>query len=229
LSVRPEILIPETLDNLKIPLKPRDHEKLLEKLWGLRQGIEFTGIDSAGNEIVPSPFGGAAGKKGGLDFEKTLIHEIGPCSSHHLMPLDQPLMHGTTAQIEITILQPNRFPRVDFILDGKGEGLGLIENFDCVRHHLIITGWDLFVDGILRPVATLSQHRDDIFIFQGMCQDMGFRGNIRVENYLGDAAMIPKIDKNNAAVVPPRLDPPHKSYLFIKGVFADNAAEVCSL
>src|SRR4030042_6147297 len=71
LSIRAEVLVPETTDNLKVPVKSRDHQDLFKNLRGLRQGVKMTGIYSARNQIISRPLGSALGVHGGLSLYKS--------------------------------------------------------------------------------------------------------------------------------------------------------------
>ena len=70
LAVRTEVFIPKAPDDLKVPVKPRDHQNLFKQLRGLGQGIKMTRIDPAWNQVVPGSFRGALGQHGGLDLQK---------------------------------------------------------------------------------------------------------------------------------------------------------------
>src|SRR5690606_12998592 len=58
LSVRSQIFIPETFDNLEIAVKTTDHQQLLEGLWRLGKRIKLAWVDTAGNNEVPGPLRG---------------------------------------------------------------------------------------------------------------------------------------------------------------------------
>jgi hypothetical protein len=75
LPVRAQILIPEAARNLKIPLEAADHEKLLEELRRLRQGVEVAPLQPARDEEVAGALRGRAGQDGRLDLNEALAGE----------------------------------------------------------------------------------------------------------------------------------------------------------
>src|SRR4030043_382934 len=92
LSIRAEVLVPETTDNLKVPVKSRDHQDLLKKLRGLRQGVKMTGIDSARNQIISRPLGSAFGEHGCLDLQKSERVKVISHLFRHTVSEDQILL-----------------------------------------------------------------------------------------------------------------------------------------
>ena len=68
LPVRPGVLVAEAADDLVVALHPGDHQQLLELLGRLRQGVEAPRVDAAGDQVVPRPFGSAAGQHRRLDL-----------------------------------------------------------------------------------------------------------------------------------------------------------------
>jgi hypothetical protein len=73
LTIGPEVLVPEAFNYLEVAVKARDHEYLLEELRGLGQRVEVPGVQSARDEKIPRPLGGALGKNGCLYFKKTVL------------------------------------------------------------------------------------------------------------------------------------------------------------
>lgn len=57
LTVGTQVLVAEALGNLVVALDATDHEQLLQELRGLRQGVEVTRLNTAGNDEVAAPSG----------------------------------------------------------------------------------------------------------------------------------------------------------------------------
>ena len=76
LSVSTEVLVTETLHNLKVTVHAGDHQKLLEGLWRLWQCIELSGVHTRRHHKIACALGGRAYKHGGLDFEKSERIEV---------------------------------------------------------------------------------------------------------------------------------------------------------
>ena len=75
LPVCPEIFITEALRNLEVAVEATHHQKLFEELRRLREGIEFTPMDTARYEIVPCTFGCGLGQDRCLYFEEAHLVE----------------------------------------------------------------------------------------------------------------------------------------------------------
>ena len=72
-AVGTRVFIAEARSYLEITVKARHHEELLELLRGLRQGIEFSGMDATWHEIVARPFRRRGGEDRRLEFEEALL------------------------------------------------------------------------------------------------------------------------------------------------------------
>ena len=57
LAVGAQVLVAEAPYNLEITIEARNHQKLLEELGGLRQGVIAPVMQAAGHEVVPRAFG----------------------------------------------------------------------------------------------------------------------------------------------------------------------------
>src|SRR2546426_821557 len=57
LAVGAQVLVAEAPYNLEITIEARNHQKLLEELGGLRQGVKAPVLQAAGHEVVPRAFG----------------------------------------------------------------------------------------------------------------------------------------------------------------------------
>ena len=53
LTVGPQVLIPETVNDLEVSVIPRDHEELFEQLRRLGESVHETVVHPAGHQIVP--------------------------------------------------------------------------------------------------------------------------------------------------------------------------------
>ena len=51
------IFITETRGNLEVPVETGNHDHLLEQLGSLREGVEFSGMQSRRHQEVPRPLG----------------------------------------------------------------------------------------------------------------------------------------------------------------------------
>ena len=70
LTIRAKVFIPKAPYDLKVSVKPGDHQDLLKKLGRLRQRVKMARAEPAGNQKVSCSLRGAFGKHRGFDFQK---------------------------------------------------------------------------------------------------------------------------------------------------------------
>jgi len=85
LPVGPEVFIPETFYNLKIAVISGNHQKLLENLRTLRQGVELMRIHTGRNYEIAGTFRSGFDKHWRLNFNKLLIIKIFTSFLSHFM------------------------------------------------------------------------------------------------------------------------------------------------
>src|SRR5690606_25708697 len=79
LAVRTQILVPEAFHDLEITVITGHHQKLLEGLWRLGQGIEFAGIHTAWHHKIAGAFRCGFNQYRRLDFQKMLSIQVLAC------------------------------------------------------------------------------------------------------------------------------------------------------
>ena len=104
LSVGSEILVAEASCYLHISVKAGNHRKLLVKLWRLRQGIERTFVNAAGNEIVARAFGCALYEHRRFYFDKAVFVKVVACYLCYLVAQKNVAHKVGTAQIKVSVL-----------------------------------------------------------------------------------------------------------------------------
>jgi len=99
-------------------------------LRALGQRVKFAGVESAGNEKFAGTFRRTLEQIRCLDFEKILLVEIITRRLGGLAPHAQIPIHGRTAQVEITVLQPKVLINLCrlLIIERKRGGIGDIVN-----------------------------------------------------------------------------------------------------
>src|SRR4030042_3999710 len=71
LTIRSEVFIPKTPDDLIVSIKSGNHQNLFKQLGRLREGIKMAGIESTGDQKISCPFRGAFSKHRGLNLQKS--------------------------------------------------------------------------------------------------------------------------------------------------------------
>ena len=209
LAIGPQVFITEALDDLKIAVKPGDHQELLKQLGGLGQCIEATRIHAAGNEIIPRPFGGAAGEEGGFDLHKAMRGKIVPHDLGCPVPEEQVALHPPPAEIKIPIAEPHVLRHLGLILDGKSGGLGFVEYPQPMHRHLYLAGGEAGICHILWAQLHDSLNCDDVLAPQGVGLCMDCRVYFGVKDHLGNPIPIAQIHKDQPSMISSGLYPAH--------------------
>ena len=172
----------------------------------LRESVKLSRQQPAWDEKIARPFRRALGEDRRFDFDKTLLVEIIAGRFRHAVTNAQIARQLWAAQVEITVGQAQVFV-TDLPVKREGENLRAVQdrqargqNFDLARGEL----------GIFRSRQTRGDatfHLDDVFILQVMRSLRHLGILLRTEDDLGQAFAIAQVDKNDATVVAPGMDP----------------------
>ena len=119
-------------------------------------------------------------------------------------------LHLRTSEIEVAVLEPQRFRDIRLVFNHERRRLRLIEDFNRVSQHLDRASREVRIRGALRPRRHDPAHRHDILAAKCMGVLMRHRVSLRIEDDLRDPEPIPKVDKKKAAVIAPALHPSHQ-------------------
>ena len=156
LAVCAQIFITETLHNLEIPVETGHHQNLLVLLGRLRQSVEFSRMDSAGNEIVTRTFRRAFHQHRRFDFHKTLRVKIPARNLIHAVAHDKIVHHRCTAQIQITVFQAEIFIGFHCIFNRERRRVGTIENRKFLAENVDKAGWNFRIIRTFRTARNLA-------------------------------------------------------------------------
>ena len=120
-AVAPGVLVPEAGGDLKVLVKARGHQQLLELLGSLRQGVEFPGMLPAGYQVVPGPLGGGGGEDGSGDLQKALLPHGLAQGGDHVAAQHDVLFDLRIAQIQVAVLQAKGLVRLLAAVDLEGQ------------------------------------------------------------------------------------------------------------
>src|SRR6516225_10156070 len=229
LAVGAEVLIAEAANDLKIAVEAADHQDLLKQLRRLRQGVEASGIDATGHEIISRPFRRGAGHERRLDFHKAMRAEVLAHGQAGSVSQAQMVLHAPATQVEIAITQPRLFGRPQIVVDGKRRCLGLIENEQRPGNHLYFAGRELRVDRLRRPQHDFPFHSYHVLRPSLLRLVVRLAAHFRPANHLGDAGVVAQVKEDEIAeVASPRHPTADKDRLTGMGL-AEFPAVVCSL
>ena len=141
-AVTARVLITEAGRDLEITVEAGGHQKLLELLRGLRQGVELAGVLAGGNEIVARALGGGGRQDRGGDLKEVVLHHGLAQRGDDVAAQDDVLLDGGVAQVEIAVLEALRLVGLAAAVDLEGEGVvaAAAEQHDLLGHDLNVAG-----------------------------------------------------------------------------------------
>lgn len=204
LTVGPEVLVPETADDLEVAVETGDHQGLLELLGRLRQGVEAALVDSAGDEVVARPFGRGVGQDGRLDLEETGPAHVVAHGQRGLVPETNVALHLRAAQVEVAVLKAQLLGGLRRVGDDERRNLGGRENAELERLDLDLARGDVLVHG--RAAADAAADPDDELVAEplGLFHEFGAVG---LEDDLGQALTVAEVDEDEMSHVTGLVDP----------------------
>ena len=237
LPVLPGVLVTEASGDLIVAVHAGDHEHLLELLGRLGQGVEGSGVDPRGDDIVPCSLWSGSSEDGGLDLEETVLLEVLPCEVDELAPELHGLDHLGPPEVEVPVLHPDVLVGEDSLLlvsQLEGGCCGFVEELRIRDENLDLTGGVPSILGTLDPLPddTVDGHdglaceclhdvRDALDI--GPCREV-----LGIENDLCDTVPVRKVDECDPSVVPGESDPSLETHLLTEVRGPQLTACVCS-
>ena len=109
LPVGTQILVSKAARDLKVAVEPGHHEKLLEGLGRLRQGVELPFVATRGHEKIPRALGRAFHENRRLDFNEPLIPQIFSRLDRHPVAEQDCLLFWRPSQVEVAIFEAEFF------------------------------------------------------------------------------------------------------------------------
>ena len=210
LTVSAEVFVAETARDLEILFDAAHHEELLVLLRCLGESVEALRMHAGGHEEVTRAFGSGLGKNGGFDFEEGEFVEVVAGGLGDAVAKAHVAGHAVAAQVEVAILHAQVLVGELFVeLEGKDGGF--VDDFEFEGGDFDLAGGEVAVGGRLAIDFGTGFHGaddlDDVFVAEGVGEVGHLFGDFGMEDALGEAFTVAKVDKNNAAVVTSRFDP----------------------
>ena len=120
LTVRAEVLIPETTGDLDIAVITGTHQKLFVQLGRLGQSVETSGMDSGGHQIISRAFRSALAQHGRLDLQESFVREEFSGKHCHFALQHDISLKIRPSQIQITVFQTDLVFCLAVLLNGEG-------------------------------------------------------------------------------------------------------------
>src|SRR5262249_20715673 len=192
-AVSTRVLIAETRCDLEITIEARNHDQLLELLWGLRQRVEFSWMQTRRHQIVSRAFRRGGCENWRLKFEKAALLHAPANRINDLAPQHDVRVQVIAAQIKEAVLEPDLFRIVLLPEDRHGQLCGRAEHLDFIDVNLDLTGRQIRIFGAGRPVTHLAIDAHDPFRTKRFGELEGLA--VGVGHDLREAIVVPQVNK----------------------------------
>ena len=131
LPIRAQVFVTETAGELIVTLEAGDHQQLLEQLRGLRQRVEATCMDPAGNQVIPRTLRSGSGQDRGLDLGESVLIQYPPSGPGETVARAQTLLQPGLAQVHVAVGQAGFFVDFGLAVESERDGLGPIVDLEA--------------------------------------------------------------------------------------------------
>ena len=218
LTVRPEVLVAEAFDDLKIAVESGNHQQLLEDLRRLGEGVKHPLIHPAGDQVIAGPFRRALRQKGGFHLDESLAVKIVPRRGGDAAPQNQVLLDLGTPEIEVAVLETDVFGDLRRSIQHKGRRLRLVEDLQVIGQHLDLAGLQIGIFHPLRSSADRPVDGQNEFA-PDPSRPLSWQAALTsgLKTTCDKSFPVPQIDKDDAAVIPAPVSPAHQDH-FLPGM-----------
>ncbi len=191
---------------MKVLFEPGHHVKLFKKLRALSQRIEFARLHPRRNEEIAGSARSVLDHNGRLELEEAVLVKIASRDLIDAVAHSERFLQRSAAQVEVSVLQPLFFVRIDGVGNLEWRSLALVEDRELDGMHFDIAGGNLRVL-VGAPARDHAAHADHPLAAQrsrhvvGGARQIAVTREIGIKDELGDALAIPQVDKYAAAMV----------------------------
>ena len=229
LTVCAQVLVAVTAGYLHIAVKAGKHQKLLEYLGALGQGVELAGLYAAGYQIVAGALGGALAEGRSLYLYETLLCEVLVGYPGYLAAHEKVGLHTGAAQIQIAILKAELLGGIHVIIDVEGRSLGYAQYLQLLGNKLQLAGLHVSVYHLLIAPCQYALYGDDILAADGFSLFKHFLRKLAlVKGHLHGAGAVAEAYEYEGAQVPPCSGPAHEHHFLAYLVHSRLCAVVCA-
>lgn len=118
---------------------------------GLGKREKTTGFDTRGHQIIPRPLRSGFNQNRGFYFQKTIPVIVIPRQFYDLVPQPQHLLHIWSAEVQVSIFQPQFFIGCAVFLNGEGGRRGFCQQPQIVDVYLYLAGRKIGIDRFPLP------------------------------------------------------------------------------
>ena len=209
LAVGAQVLVAEAAHDLEVFFQAADHQKLLEQLRRLRQGVEPTRVDAARHQIIARAFGRAARQHRRFDLQEAVFVEMRTHDLRQPVAQAQVLEHPGPPQIEIAVTQPSIFHGFDVAVEREGRGVRRVEHAQFLDDQLDLAGRQIGVHRFGRAAFQAPAGSHDVFRAQVLGAGVRRLADLGIADDLDQAGSVAHVDERDAAVIAARPHPAH--------------------
>ena len=205
-AVGPEILVPEADRDLVVAVEPADDEQLLEDLRRLRQREEAALLEPARDDEVARALGRRLEEDRRLDVEEAVGLHFAPDGRDQAGPEPEIPLHPRPPQVDPAISEAQRLVHT-FLVELERQRRRARDDLERVNLQLDLARGQLGVDVLGRAPDDLAFGAQDELVANLVGAPGALRRPLRIEHELTHAARVAKVDEDEAAMIPPRVDP----------------------
>ena len=147
LAIGTKVFVAQATSNLVVAIDTANHAQLLEQLWALRQGIERTRRQTAGDHEISCPFRRRRNEHWSFDFNETLIVHGPSQRGIDLGANTEVALHALGTKIDIAMSEAHHFVDLNAIVQLERRWFGNIQDldaavadFDFACRHVVVRG-----------------------------------------------------------------------------------------
>lgn len=172
------------------------------------------------------PLGCALGEHRGFHVNESLRVHVPTHAGRSPVPQEDVLLQTRPAEIEVSVLEPQRVIDLDTVFDNERGSGGFVEDRHLMGDNLHVTGEHARIAHLFGAHGEQPGHCDAVLGPQRVGHGMCLRLVFRVAHDLGDPGAVAYVDENEAAEVPPALHPAEQGHRGVLRDMVDLAAVV---
>ncbi|CAB4600990.1 unannotated protein [freshwater metagenome] len=192
LAIGTEVFVAQATSNLVVAIDTANHAQLLEQLWALRQGIERTRRQTAGDHEIPCPFRRGRNEHWSFDFNETLIVHGPPQRGIDLGANTEVALHALGTKIDIAMSEAHHFIDLDTIVELERWRLRDIKNLNAAIANFDLASGHVRVGRAIGALTNDSSNANYVF---------RTKVSGTIDHALHESGVITKIDKGQMLTV----------------------------
>ena len=212
LSVRSQVLVAETTNDLHVTVESGNHEELLEDLRRLGKRIQLTRIESTRNQKIAGAFRRALCQHRRFKIDKSQLVQVITDLMLKIGPQLKALLNLGSAHVQKTVLKAQFVIYLVAAREIEGERRTVSQYRSSGADQLDLTGFQTRVFHSIGTCLDSSHHLKHLLRTEGF-QRVDIDG-VRGQRHLRASISISKIDEAQSPVITHGINPADKGDLF---------------